>query len=87
MPPEPENDIAMVANLAQAFTPDYYLHKQRSFRHPNEYLNAGQEPDGVWFNPNALLRLSDWQRECDQLLDCASLVDSFRTRLDRKGRS
>ena len=49
----------MVATLAQAATAAYYLESQRSFRHPNEYYTAGEEPDGVWFNPNALFGLVD----------------------------
>ena len=56
----------MVANITQAFSLSYYLNQQRSFRHPNEYLNAGQEPDGVWFNPNALLDLED-SRKIDSM--------------------
>ena len=60
----------MVATLAQAASASYYLESQRSFRHPNEYYTAGEEPDGVWFNPKGLLGLenggkvdsSDFQR-------------------------
>ena len=47
----------MVATLAQAASAAYYLESQRSFRHPNEYYTAGEEPDGVWFNPAGLLGL------------------------------
>ena len=39
-----------VATLAQAASAAYYLESQRSFRHPNEYYTAGEEPDGVWFS-------------------------------------
>ena len=49
----------MVATLAQAASAAYYLENQRSFRHPNEYYTAGEEPDGVWFNPNDLFELED----------------------------
>ena len=49
----------MVATLAQAASAAYYLESQRSFRHPNEYYTAGEEPDGVWFNPKGLLGLED----------------------------
>ena len=49
----------MVATLAQAASAAYYLESQRSFRHPNEYYTAGEEPDGVWFNPHALFGLAD----------------------------
>ena len=49
----------MVATLAQAASAAYYLESQRSFRHPNEYYTAGEEPDGVWFNPNSLFGLVD----------------------------
>ena len=49
----------MVATLAQAASAAYYLESQRSFRHPNEYYTAGEEPDGAWFNPHALFGLAD----------------------------
>ena len=49
----------MVATLAQAATAEYYLESQRSFRHPNEYYTAGEEPDGAWFNPKGLFGLED----------------------------
>ena len=49
----------MVATLAQAASASYYLESQRSFRHPNEYYTAGEEPDGVWFNPKGLLGLEN----------------------------
>ena len=49
----------MVATLAQAASASYYLESQRSFRHPNEYYTAGEEPDGVWFNPKGLLGLGN----------------------------
>ena len=49
----------MVATLAQAASAAYYLESQRSFRHPNEYYTAGEEPDGVWFNPHGLFGLAD----------------------------
>ena len=52
----------MVATLAQAASAAYYLENQRSFRHPNEYYTAGEEPDGVWFNPNGLFGLADGGR-------------------------
>ena len=49
----------MVATLAQAASAAYYLESQRSFRHPNEYYTAGEEPDGGWFNPKGLFGLAD----------------------------
>ena len=49
----------MVATLAQAASAAYYLESQRSFRHPNEYYTAGEEPDGVWCNPKGLFGLAD----------------------------
>ena len=52
----------MVATIAQAASAAYYLESQRSFRHPNEYYIAGEEPDGVWFNPNGVLGLADGGR-------------------------
>ena len=48
----------MVATLAQAASAAYYLESQRSFRHPNEYYTAGEEPDGIWFNPKSLFGLA-----------------------------
>ena len=52
----------MVATLAQMASAAYYLESQRSFRHPNEYYTAGEEPDGVWWNPCALFGLADGGR-------------------------
>ena len=49
----------MVATLAQMASAEYYLESQRSFRHPNEYYAAGEEPDGTWFNPHGLFGLGD----------------------------
>ena len=49
----------MVATLAQMASAEYYLESQRSFRHPNEYYTAGEEPDGTWFNPHGLFGLTD----------------------------
>ena len=52
----------MVATLAQMASAAYYLESQRSFRHPNEYYTAGEEPDGVWWNPSGLFELADGDR-------------------------
>ena len=52
----------MVATLAQMASAAYYLESQRSFRHPNEYYTAGEEPDGVWWNPCRLFGLADGGR-------------------------
>ena len=49
----------MVATLAQMASAEYYLESQRSYRHPNEYYTAGEEPDGTWFNPHGLFGLTD----------------------------
>ena len=49
----------MVATIGQMASAEYYLESQRSFRHPNEYYTAGEEPDGKWFNPKELLGLKD----------------------------
>ena len=49
----------MVATLAQAASAAYYLESQRSFRHPNEYYTAGEEPYGVWFNPKGMFGLAN----------------------------
>ena len=47
----------MVATIGQMVSAEYYLESQRSFRHPNEYYTAGEEPDGTWFNPKGVFRL------------------------------
>ncbi len=49
----------MVATIGQMASAEYYLESQRSFRHPNEYYTAGEEPDGAWFNPSGLFGLDD----------------------------
>ncbi|MDE0408412.1 MAG: relaxase domain-containing protein, partial [Alphaproteobacteria bacterium] len=49
----------MVATIGQMASAEYYLESQRSYRHPNEYYTAGEEPDGTWFNPRGLLGLED----------------------------
>ncbi len=49
----------MVASIGQMASAEYYLESQRSFRHPNEYYTAGEEPDGTWFNPKDLFHLED----------------------------
>ena len=52
----------MVATIGQMASAAYYLESQRSFRHPNEYYTAGEEPDGTWFNPLGLLGLEDGKK-------------------------
>ena len=49
----------MVATIGQMASAEYYLESQRSYRHPNEYYTAGEEPDGAWFNPRGLFDLDD----------------------------
>ena len=49
----------MVATIAQMASAEYYLESQRSYRHPNEYYTAGEEPDGAWFNPHGMFDLKD----------------------------
>ena len=49
----------MVASIGQMASAEYYLESQRSYRHPNEYYTAGEEPDGTWFNPKGLFDLED----------------------------
>ena len=49
----------MVATIGQMASAEYYLESQRSYRHPNEYYTAGEEPDGAWFNPKGLFGLDD----------------------------
>ncbi len=38
---------------------DYYIHSQASHRQPGEYYLAGEEPDGVWYNPHGMFGLKD----------------------------
>ena len=52
----------MVASIGQMASASYYLESQRSYRHPNEYYTAGEEPDGTWFNPKGLFGLEDGRR-------------------------
>ena len=52
----------MVATIGQMASAEYYLESQRSFRHPNEYYTAGEEPDGAWFNPRGLFGLKDGEK-------------------------
>ena len=52
----------MVATISQAFRPEFYLKRQRSYRHPNEYYRSGEEADGVWWNPLWLFGLEDGAR-------------------------
>ena len=52
----------MVATIAQMASAEYYLESQRSYRHPNEYYTAGEEPDGTWFNPHGLFGMEDGAR-------------------------
>ena len=49
----------MVASIGQMASAEYYLESQRSYRHPNEYYTAGEEPDGTWFNPKGMFGLED----------------------------
>ncbi len=41
-------------NTGQAATIEYYLEAQHSYRSNTLYYTIGEEPDGVWWNPNAL---------------------------------
>ena len=49
----------MVASIGQMASAEYYLESQRSYRRPNEYYTAGEEPDGTWFNPKGVFGLED----------------------------
>ncbi|MCP4543449.1 MAG: relaxase domain-containing protein, partial [Chloroflexi bacterium] len=40
--------------ISQAATAEYYLESQQSYRSNTLYYTTGEEPDGVWWNPNAL---------------------------------
>ena len=52
----------MVATISQAFRAEFYLERQRSYRHPNEYYRSGEEGDCVWWNPSWLFGLQDGAR-------------------------
>ena len=52
----------MVATITQASKAEFYLVRQRSYHHPNEYLRGGEEPDGIWWNPSDLFGLADGTR-------------------------
>ena len=53
----------MVATLGKVssarHSADYYIHSQASHRQPGEYYLAGEEPDGVWYNPHGMFDLKD----------------------------
>ena len=56
----------MVATLAKVSSDkaaaDYYIESQASHRPAGEYYLAGEEPDGVWWNPHGLFGLEDGRR-------------------------
>ncbi len=56
----------MVGTLAKVSSArdaaDYYIHSQASHRPAGEYYLAGEEPDGVWYNPHGLFGLEDGRR-------------------------
>ena len=56
----------MVGTLAQVSSSrdaaDYYIHSQASHRPVGDYYLAGEEPDGVWYNPHGLFGLEDGRR-------------------------
>ncbi len=53
----------MVASLGKvSSSPEsarYYIESQASHRPPGEYYLAGEEPDGVWYNPHDMFNLKD----------------------------
>ena len=49
-------EAVTVATIAQASNAEFYLEGQRSYRHPNEYVSAGEDPDCVWWNPSGTVR-------------------------------
>ena len=56
----------MVGTLAQVSSSqdaaDYYIQSQASHRPAGDYYLAGEEPDGVWYNPHGLFGLEDGRR-------------------------
>ncbi len=56
----------MVGTLAKVSSAkdaaDYYIESQASHRPAGEYYLAGEEPDGVWYNPHGLFGLEDGRR-------------------------
>ena len=78
----------MVATIGQMASAEYYLESQRSFRHPNEYYTAGEEPDGTWFNPAGLFGLEDggrWTPASSSASTTASLPDGSGKLVQRAG--
>ena len=81
--------MGMVMTMAPMASASYYLNKQRSHRHPNDYYTGGEERDGVWFNPAGLFGLTDRgkidSRDFHRLhnglspLDKAALIRSARS--------
>lgn len=53
----------MVATLGKVSSAkesaDYYIHSQASHRPAEEYYTAGEEPDGLWYNPYGMFGLKD----------------------------
>ena len=53
----------MVATLGKVSSAkdsaDYYIHSQASHRPAQEYYIAGEEPDGIWYNPHGMFGLAD----------------------------
>ena len=52
--------LARISSAKEAA--DYYIESQASHRPPGEYYLAGEEPDGVWYNPHGLFGLEDGRR-------------------------
>ncbi|MCY4319594.1 MAG: relaxase domain-containing protein [Alphaproteobacteria bacterium] len=56
----------MVGTLAKVSSDraaaDYYIQSQASHRPAGEYYLAGEEPDGLWWNPHGLFGLEDGRR-------------------------
>ena len=79
--------------VSQAASAEYYLGHMESYRSPYHYYNAGDEPDGRWWNPSGLLGLSDGDdllaRDFQSLYAGLSPVDGapLTRNANRKGRS
>ena len=46
----------MVATIGKMASAAYYLDSQESRKPAGEYYSAGEEPDGVWYDPSGLLK-------------------------------
>ena len=75
----------MVASIGQMASAEYYLESQRSFRHPNEYYTAGEEPGRHLVQPQGPVRTAG--RGEGGLAALPAALQRLRTRRVRQARS